>query len=55
MDKMSLLIAEVLAVMPMATVHADTDRWQSTIAEAAQRYDIPRKLDSGRDAGRKRR
>ena len=41
MDKMSLLIAGVLAVMPMATVQADTDRWRSTIAEAAQRYDIP--------------
>jgi soluble lytic murein transglycosylase-like protein len=41
MDKMSLLIAGVLAVMPVATVHADTDRWQSSIAEAAQRYDIP--------------
>jgi len=41
MDKISLLIAGVLAVMPMATAHADADRWQSTIAEAAQRYDIP--------------
>jgi soluble lytic murein transglycosylase-like protein len=41
MDKMSLLVAGILAVMPVATVHADTDRWQSTIAEAAQRYDIP--------------
>ena len=41
MDKMSPLIAGVLAVMPVATVHADTDRWQSSIAEAAQRYDIP--------------
>jgi soluble lytic murein transglycosylase-like protein len=41
MDKMSLLFAGALGVMPVATVHADTDRWQSTIAEAAQRYDIP--------------
>ena len=41
MDKMSPLIAGILAVMPVATVHADTDRWQPTIAEAAQRYDIP--------------
>jgi soluble lytic murein transglycosylase-like protein len=40
MDKMSLLVAGILAVMPVA-VQADTDRWRSTIAEAAQRYDIP--------------
>jgi soluble lytic murein transglycosylase-like protein len=41
MDKMSFLIAGILAVMPVATVHAGTDHWQPIIAKAAQRYDIP--------------
>jgi len=41
MDKMSLLVVGFLAAMPVTTVHADTTRWHSTIAEAAQRYDIP--------------
>ena len=38
---MSLLVVGFLAAMPVTTVHADTTRWHSTIAEAAQRYDIP--------------
>ena len=41
MDKISLLVVGFLAAMPVTTLHADTTRWHSTIAEAAQRYDIP--------------
>lgn len=41
MDKMTLLIAAALAVLPSAAARADVDRWREVIAEASHRFALP--------------